>query len=76
LDLTSGVRVADLDRDGLLAQQTDMKPGFIITRIDKRPVRSAQDVQTAIRNAEGQGLLIEGRYANSKRTVYYGIGLE
>lgn len=76
LGLENGVRIADLDADGLLAQQTDVKPGFIITRIDKRPVRTPAEVQAAIRNAEGQGLLIEGRYPDSDRTYYYGIGLE
>ena len=76
LDLPGGVRVVAVDAEGLLAQQTDIEPGFIITKIDKRPVRSAEDVQTAIRDAEGQGILIEGRYPDSDRTYYYGIGLE
>jgi serine protease Do len=75
LELTGGVRIADLDKDGLLAQQTDINPGFIITKIDKRPVRSPEDVQTAIRNADG-GLLIEGRYPDRSRTYYYGIGMK
>jgi Do/DeqQ family serine protease len=75
LDLTGGVRIADLDKNGLLAQQTDIQPGFIITKIDKRPVRSPQEVQAAVRNADG-GLLIEGRYPDRDRTYYYGIGME
>lgn len=69
-----GVKVEEL-RAGLLRKYTDIEEGFIITRIDRQDVSSVAELKKAIENKDG-GLLIEGRYPNSPRKYYYGLGLE
>ncbi len=74
LEIESGVRVRELHA-GKLRAETDIREGFIITKIDGKTVRSPEDVINRLQNRKG-GVLIEGRYPNSDRTFYYGMGLE
>jgi len=69
-----GVKVDQLSA-GLLRRFTDIEEGFIITRIDRQDVKSVADLKRVLENKEG-GLLIEGRYPDSPRKYYYGLGLE
>jgi S1-C subfamily serine protease len=50
-----------------------IKEGFIITKIDRKPISSAKDVVNALQYKRG-GALIEGVYPNGVR-AYYGIGM-
>ncbi len=74
MGLDYGVRVRALHA-GKLGSETDIREGFIITRIDGEVVRSKEDVVKRLENRTG-GVLIEGRYEGSARTYYYGLGLE
>jgi len=69
-----GVKVDQLSA-GLLRRFTDIEEGFIITRIDRKDVKSVAELKRALENIDG-GLLIEGRYPDSPRKYYYGLGLE
>lgn len=69
-----GVKVDQLSA-GLLRRYTDIEEGFIITRIDRQDVKSVAELKKVLENKEG-GLLIEGRYSDSPRKYYYGLGLE
>lgn len=73
MDIESGVKVADLGR-GKLAQETDMKEGFVITKVNRQHVKSAEQLQKILENEEG-GVMIEGKYPGSDKTYYYAFGL-
>ena len=71
LGLRSGLQVEEL-KDGLLSN-AGIKKGFIITQVDKKPVRSVEELMSLLQNTDG-GILIEGIYPNGMR-AYYGFGL-
>lgn len=50
-----------------------LKEGFIITSIDKRPIKNVGELRTALRGKEGEGILIAGVYPDGEET-YYGMG--
>lgn len=69
-----GVKVDEIG-SGLLRRYTDIEAGFIITRIDRQDVHNLAELKKILESREG-GLLIEGRYPDSPRKYYYGLGLE
>ncbi|MFC2100914.1 trypsin-like peptidase domain-containing protein [Bacteroidota bacterium] len=71
LGISSGVKVKRLETGKF--QSAGIKEGFIITRIDRRPISSVDDVMNAMKYKRG-GVLIEGVYPNGVR-AYYGIGM-
>jgi serine protease Do len=73
LGIESGVLVKSL-RPGKIRKYTDMKEGFIITKIDGQKIRNKEDIETILKNKEG-GILIEGIYQNGSGTYYYGLGV-
>lgn len=72
LGIKNGVQVSSL-RAGKL-RKAGIREGFIITRIDRKPVNSPQDIAKLLRNKENEGVLIEGIYPNGVRT-YYAVGM-
>lgn len=73
LNISSGVKVNKL-MAGKIRQNTDMREGFIITKIDNQPVRSKEQVVDILNNKKG-GILMEGVYEDRRGTYYYGLGL-
>lgn len=73
LEIPSGVRVKSL-KQGIIRQQTDMREGFIITKVDGKPVKTPEEVEKIIAEKEG-GLLIEGVYEDMPGVRYFGIGV-
>ncbi len=71
LGLRSGLQVRNLSNGKL--KGAGIKEGFIITRVDRKPVQSATDVMSALSKKDG-GVLIEGVYPNGL-TAYYGFGM-
>ena len=71
LGLRNGIQIDELKDDGLLSS-AGIKKGFIITRVDKKPVSSVNELMNMLQNKEG-GILIEGTYPNGMR-AYYGFG--
>ncbi len=71
LRLENGVRVKQLN-EGKLAE-VGIKPGFIITRIDREKVYKPEDISAILSRKQG-GVLIEGYYPNGMK-AYYGFGL-
>nr|WKN36492.1 Do family serine endopeptidase [Tunicatimonas sp. TK19036] len=73
LDISGGVQVNRVYPGRL--RQADIQPGFIITRVDKQPVRSLDDLNEMLDEASN-GILLEGIYPdNPSETLFYGIGL-
>lgn len=73
LDLESGVLVKSI-RPGKIRRYTDMREGFIITKIDGKKVTNKDDVVSILENKKG-GILIEGEYQDKSGTYYYGLGM-
>jgi Do/DeqQ family serine protease len=72
LGLDYGLQIVEL-RSGKLMNK-GVHEGFIITEVDKKPVRSVEDLENIFSDKKG-GVLIEGVYPNGQR-AYYAIGLE
>lgn len=73
LKIQGGVKVSAIN-DGRIKKYTDMRPGFIITRIDKQAVASADDVVKILQDKKG-GVMIEGVYPDYPGVYYYAFGM-
>lgn len=72
LGIDGGVVVNNI-HDGVLSNQTNMKPGFIITKIGDTRVRSVAELKDAL-GKQGSNFQIQGVYPdNSTEVYYYGI---
>ncbi|MHC1704078.1 MAG: Do family serine endopeptidase [Tenuifilaceae bacterium] len=72
LGINYGVQVTDLT-DGKL-KQGGIKDGYVITKINRTPIRTLDDLKRVLGFTTG-GALIEGIYPN-RVVAYYAIGLE
>ncbi len=73
LGLTNGVKV-NVIRDGKVKKFTDMRQGFIITKIDKQTVNKVDDIVKILQDKKG-GVMVEGVYPEYSGTYYYAFGL-
>ncbi len=71
LQIENGIQVKDLGNGKW--KEAGIDEGFVITKIDKRPIRSMDDLTASLNNAMGEGILVEGVYPNGEK-AYYGIG--
>ncbi len=71
LGLDAGVKISKLEKGKL--SSAGIKENFIITSIDNKPVKTADDVNKYLSNKKG-GTLIEGVYTNGMQ-AYYAFGL-
>jgi S1-C subfamily serine protease len=71
LGIKNGVKVDDVAAGKL--QAAGIKKGFIITAIDKQPVKSSADLKKILDTKKG-GILIEGVYPNGMK-AYYALAL-
>jgi len=71
LGVDHGVQVTELG-DGLL-RKAGIREGYVITEIDKKPIRSIEELNRILANKSG-GILLEGIYPNRVR-AYYGFGI-
>jgi serine protease Do len=73
LGLSGGVKVTGIS-GGKIGRFTDMRPGFIITSIDKKNIGSIDELIKALEGKKG-GVMIEGRYSTQGSTHYYAFGM-
>jgi serine protease Do len=71
LGISGGVVVSNI-HDGVISNQTNMRPGFVITKIGGLPVNSVEELKEALAK-QGTNFQIEGIYPDSKEIYYYGI---
>jgi serine protease Do len=67
LNLTYGVKVNKVEK-GVL-EEAGVKPGFIITKVQSRPVKAGKEVEAIIRNSNGR-VLLEGLYPSGEEGYY------
>lgn len=73
LDLDGGLRVTQLFA-GQLKRHTDIKVGFIITKVDGKVMKSTDDFVKYLENKKG-GVMLEGIYEDYPGVYYYAFGL-
>ena len=73
LGLDGGVEVVRL-YSGKLAKYTQMKEGFVITKINDQKVRKPSDMKSLLDDIEG-GVMLEGRYPDMSGNYYYAFGM-
>ena len=71
LGIENGIKVSSLESG--LFRSAGIKEGFIITSIDKKSIKTKDDLVEALKDKNG-GVLIEGIYLNGTR-AYYGFGM-
>lgn len=74
LSLKNGVRVKNIGT-GILRSETEMRSGFIITEVNKTPVKTKEQLIKMLEDQEG-GVMIAGVYPNSNRKFYYAFGMD
>ncbi|RMG21030.1 MAG: Do family serine endopeptidase [Bacteroidetes bacterium] len=73
LDIEGGVKVKKLYA-GKLRKYTDMREGFIITKVDGQVVKSVDDLVKALEGKKG-GVMLEGVYEDLPGEFYYAFGM-
>ncbi len=73
LDLVGGLRITKL-YPGKLKRQTDVKVGFIITKVDGKTMKTIDDFVNYLENRKG-GVMVEGVYEDYPGSYYYAFGL-
>jgi Do/DeqQ family serine protease len=73
LGIQGGVRVVRLHA-GVLSQQTDLREGFIITKVNNKEVGSVKEFISAIEGLKG-GVMLEGVYEGMQGSYFYAFGL-
>jgi serine protease Do len=73
LDIQHGVRVKELGK-GKLARYTDMREGFIITKINEVPVKSVKEVNEILKKKKtGELIILSGTYEDFPREFNYAL---
>ena len=71
LRLKNGIKIHSLSNGKL--KDAGLKPGFIITHVDKKPITTTSQLMDIFKTNQG-GILIEGIYIDGTKG-YYGFGL-
>ena len=71
MKIEGGVEVTQI-HEGVLSSQTNMRPGFVITKIGDKTIKSIDDLKEALNN-QPSNFQIEGVYPGGSEVYYYGI---
>ncbi len=71
LDLTNGVKITGLNT-GKLERSTDVREGFIVTKINDKPVKSVKEFNEVMKSKKaGDLVILTGTYADLPREFNY-----
>jgi serine protease Do len=71
LDLANGVKISGLN-NGKLARYTDVREGFIVTKINDKPVKSVKEFNEVMKSKKaGDLVILTGTYADLPREFNY-----
>ncbi|HEY4108296.1 trypsin-like peptidase domain-containing protein [Puia sp.] len=71
MGIPGGVAVNNI-HNGVISNQTNMRPGFVITKVGGIPVHSVAELKDAL-SKQGSNFQLEGTYPGSDEVYYYGI---
>ena len=60
---------------GALRKNSNMREGFIITKVDGQPVATVDELVKVLEQKEG-GVLLEGVYEDLPGEYYYALGMQ
>ena len=75
LDIDGGVKVSKIYSGGKLRKYTDMRDGFIITKVDGKKVKDVDTFVSMLKDKEG-GVMLEGLYEDIPGQYYYAFGMK
>jgi Do/DeqQ family serine protease len=73
LGVAGGVRI-DKIKDGIIKQSTNIEPGFIVFAINNQSVKTKDDFEALIKDNQGGGILLQGKYEDRSGIQYYAFG--
>lgn len=71
LSLSSGLQILDIT-EGIIKNNTNIQPGFIIFNLNNEEIKNAGDFEKAL-NKQGNTLEIAGKYPHQSGVYYYKI---
>lgn len=72
LGITGGVKVKSIAEDGIINNQTTIKPGFVITKIGDTEINTVDQLKETL-SKQDSNFQIQGVYADHNQVYYYGI---
>lgn len=69
----NGLKIIKL-YDGKLRRNTDIREGFVITSVNRKPVNTVKSFVEAVESQQG-GIMLQGKYAGDPTFYYYAFGL-
>lgn len=72
LKIKGGVQITKINKGPL--HMSGMRPGFVITKVDKVTIESKTELEKLLKVRLENGVLIEGIYPNGTK-AYYGLGM-
>lgn len=74
LNIDGGVQITKLYA-GILRRSTDVREGFIITRVNTKSVTTVEELENILQKTEG-GVMLEGVYEDIPGEQYYAFGMK
>lgn len=74
LGISDGIEVTSVG-DGVIKKHTNMRKGFIITKVDNEIIKDTEQFAKVMKGKSG-GVMIEGTYTDVAGTFYYAFGMK